>query len=420
MTQYRPLTRLEVGLVFGGDTTQQHVGDMLRTSDGSIYFQYSAEFLATYLPLSPIALKQQPTAQGPGPQIFSGLYGVFADSLPDGWGLLLMSRTLRKAGIDYSSISPLDRLAFVGRSGMGALIYHPSYADSAFTHIEGHVDLLQVARDSRDIIAGAGTDLFPLLAQLGGTAGGARPKVLVGIGTDDKLGLVMAGADELPSGYEHWIVKFRGKDERPDAGIVEWAYAQTAARIGLTMSATRLFSGGDAPWFGTKRFDRLDGGRRLHLHTLAGLLHADFRAPSVDYEILLQAVLKLTRRQDDLESAYRLAVFNVTFHNRDDHAKNFSFVLDQNGSWRFAPAYDLTFNRGPGGEHSTAVAGEGKNPGLDDLLRLAVTVGIRDSQARKIIEEVESGRNILLDLLKQHGVKKHPVQEVLSRAKRHR
>ena len=162
-------------------------------------------------------------------------------------------------------------------------------------------------------------------------------------------------------------------------------------------------------WFGSKRFDRGDNGERFHIHSLAGMLHADFRLPSLDYETILKATLVITKDHRELHRAFRLAVFNVIYHNRDDHAKNFSFLMDHKGNWTLSQAYDITFSLGFGGEHSTSILGEGRNPHTSHLLRLAEAVGISLKDAKNIIAEIESGKTKLKELLDEHEIKDHPV-----------
>jgi serine/threonine-protein kinase HipA len=158
-------------------------------------------------------------------------------------------------------------------------------------------------------------------------------------------------------------------------------------------------------WFGTKRFDRGPNNSRLHSHTVAGLTHANFRLPSIDYEDILKITAILTKSEDCILSAFRLAAFNVIFHNRDDHAKNFSFIMNPQGVWRFAPAYDLTFCAGPGGEHMTAVLGEGKHPTRKSLLDLANKSHIKAKTASEIVDQVESGIMFMKDLMVQYQIK---------------
>ena len=201
---------------------------------------------------------------------------------------------------------------------------------------------------------------------LGGSPHGARPKVLVN--GDAVSGAV--SANPLAAGTP-WLVKFPGQGENPEVCAIEALYASLAADCGIQVPATRYFGIGDAlSAFGTERFDR-QGGLRVPTHTLAGLLHADFRLPSVDATTFLRGTRFLTRDEREVRQAYLRCVFNVAFHNRDDHAKNVSFCLTQDGHWTLSPAYDLTFSHGPGGEHQMDVCGEGMHPGRTHLLRLA-------------------------------------------------
>jgi serine/threonine-protein kinase HipA len=183
-------------------------------------------------------------------------------------------------------------------------------------------------------------------------------------------------------------VKFHARKDASDDGRIEYAYSGMARAAGIHMQPTRLFKTreGDA-FFGVKRFDR-DGNRRQHMHTFGNLIHANFRIPSCDYEMLLRVTGILTKNAADVVSAFRLMVFNILAHNRDDHVKNFAFQLSREGDWNLAPAYDLTFTHGPGGEHSMSVAGEGRTPSLQHVLRIASGAGIEKSLARQIIHEV--------------------------------
>lgn len=403
------IRRLKVGLAFQKDTSIP-VGEMLRAENGVIYFQFNSKFLQSGPSLSPIKLKGVPEPQTPPvteASLFDGLFGVFADSLPDGWGLLMMSRAMKKSGMDFASWSALDRLSFVGKYGMGALVYEPVSENQH--EVQGAIDLSQMAAEVDRVLEGKSEDVLAELLVLGGSPGGARPKVLIGVEKNVKNPNIVAGVDELPDDFEHWIVKFKGKDERPDAGIIEYIYSLTAQKVGLQMPETRLFSDKNGhQWFGVKRFDRSINNRRVHMLSAAGLVHANFRLPALDYEDLLKITRALTRREDDLLAMFRLAVFNVVFHNRDDHAKNFAFLMSESGEWRLAPAYDLCWSAGPGGEHTTAVLGEGRAPDVKHLLELAQKQGLKKRFVQEIVHEVEGGKAIMMDLFRQYQVNAHP------------
>ncbi len=408
------IRRLKLGLDFrGGDPLP--VGEMLVAQNGVIYLQLAPSFLELQMALSPFKVKAISEPQTPSlaeASLFDGLFGVCGDSLPDGWGLLMMSRGMRKAGLDFSASHALDKLAFVGNRGMGALVYEPA-TENQFTRHHS-IDLAALGAEADRVLQGKSEDILSELMALGVSPGGARPKVLVGVEKNQKDPLLVSGVDQLPANYEHWIIKFKGKDESPDAGIVEYIYSKTAAQVGISIPETKIFTDNlKQNWFGVKRFDRAPGNRRLHMHSVAGLLHANFRLPTLDYEDLLKLTSAITRREDDLHSMFRIAVFNILFHNRDDHSKNFSFLMSESGEWRLAPAYDLTWSRGPGGEHTTAVLGEGKTPTKSHLIALAERRGIDRGTAQKIISQVEAGKQVMLDLLRQHGIKSHPVLESL-------
>lgn len=354
-----------VYVYYHGSLEKQLMGRLL-LKNRQIFFQYDAAFIKTGLELSPFKLPLKAGVIESSDRTFEGLFGVFNDSLPDGWGRLLLDRKLMNAGLNPGTLSPLDRLCFVGTSGMGALSYEPENP-SAISHITNDLDEIdseiQATLDEND------TYVDDLLV-LGGSSAGARPKVLLHID----------GAD--------WLIKFRSQLDPKDISAIEYAYHLMAIDAGLIVPEARLFpSRKGLGFFGVKRFDR-NADNHIHMHTIAGLLHADHREPSLDYESIMKATLYLTKDIRQCEIQFRNAVFNVLSHNRDDHSKNFSFLMDAQGNWTVSPAYDLTFSSGPSGEHSTMIMGEGKNPTKAHLLKLAGTVGIKQDKALEIIDQV--------------------------------
>lgn len=350
-------------------------------SGNTVYFEYAPEFLSSPLWLSPFKLPPEPGLFEHKDRSFGPLFGLFDDSLPDGWGLMLMDRFFRKKGAHPDRISVLDRLAFLGNTTMGALTYEP-----ALPHEQEHTenfDLHLLAEQSRQIFEGRTDTVLPQLMRAGGSPGGARPKILAGINGDR----IISGETDLPDGFQHWIIKFNAGNDLPGAGAVEYAYSLMARAAGIDMPETRIFSttSGDR-FFGIKRFDRADN-QRYHVHTLGNLLHINFRIPSFDYGDFLKVVKVLTRNHEDLLRGFTRMIFNVLSNNRDDHVKNFAFMMDRNDTWTLTPAYDLTFSPGPGGEHSMTLAGEGRTPGKKEIRQLGRQAGLSDNEMTQCLEQ---------------------------------
>jgi len=379
------MRKLEVRLDWGDE--QVLVGT-LAEQERVLYFEYDSAFIAKPLPISPFKLPVRPGVFEHREREFGDVFGVFNDSLPDGWGLLLMDREFRKRGHDPAGLSVLDRLAYIGTRGMGALTYHPPAA----TDDEGElpIDLDELARQAERVLEGSAEEILPALRIAGGSPGGARPKVLVGVGEDGHL---ISGTSDLPEGYRHFIVKFPAGEDVPDIGAVEAAYALMAREAGIDVPTTGLFETADGGrYFGAERFDR-QGILRVHMHTLSGLFHASHRVPSMEYEGLLKATMVLTKDYRQMEEAFRRMAFNVFAHNRDDHVKNFSYLMDRSGEWRFAPAYDIVFSQGPRGEHTMAVAGEAARPTERDMLRVAEDCDVDLRRAWEIMREIREAVN---------------------------
>ncbi len=354
----------------------------LAERDGRIYFEYDPGFLARPLPLSPFKLPPEPGLHEHKDRDFGPIFGLFDDSLPDGWGLLLMDRYMRKMGIAVEGISVLDRLSFLGSDTMGALIYRPAMDREMGKR--SIFDLHDLFRQSRRVFSGESDLVLPELMRAGGSPGGARPKVLVGV-RENKM---VSGENALPPGYDHWIIKFPGHRAFPDEGQVEFAYSLMAKAANIRMTETRIFEAGEGDrFFGIRRFDR-DDNQRFHIHTLGNMLHANFRLPSLDYVDFLKVVMMLTRNHEDLLRGFTQMVFNVMANNRDDHVKNFSFIMDGNGDWSLSPAYDLMFSHGMGGEHTMALMGEGRSPGRKEIRKIGKTVGLKASEIDAVIDRV--------------------------------
>ena len=362
----------------------QLVGHLLE-ADRQIFFEYAPTFLATGLELSPFKLPLRSGVFQQGVPEFLGLPGLFFDSVPDGWGLLLMHRKLRERGNDPERVSPLSMLRYLGDRPMGALTYHPVDGPDASTAME--VDLESLSREAQAVIEGSADVVLPELEMAGGSPGGARPKVVVAIGPGHKM---VAGSGAAPRGYEHWLVKFSSKADNPDSAELEETYARLASKAGITMPETHLYNvGKKASAFAVKRFDRI-GHQRIHIHTLGGLLHANHRTPSLDYRSYLQATQALTRQHPEVLEAFRRMTFNALACNRDDHVRNFAFQMSDSGEWSLSPAYDLTFTEGIRGHHTMSFLGETSRPSRFILRNLASEMSISTKQADSQIDQVES------------------------------
>ncbi|WP_312171868.1 type II toxin-antitoxin system HipA family toxin [Chryseobacterium sp.] len=392
------IKEIKVGLNFGSGI--QPVG-RLAIRDGIIYFQYDEEFLQTNLEISPIKFPLQRDVIELPRDPFEGLAGVFNDSLPDGWGRLLFDRMLRSEGISSSDISPLDRLAYVGLHGMGALIYEPDQSPDISNEM---IDLDVLATQTEDVLQGDSEEVIAELLALNGSSAGARPKALIGVDAERKN--ISYGANLLGDDFEPWMVKFPNSLDGKDSGAIEYVYALMAVDAGINMPEVHLFpSQKGNGYFAVKRFDR-EGNKRLHMHTVSGLVHSNFRFPSLDYEDLLSLTGVLTKDIREVEKMFRLAVFNVMAHNRDDHAKNFSFVMNEFGEWKLSPAYDLTFSSGPGGEQSTMVMGEGRNITVKHLTKLGREAKLSKEFIENVIEQTTSALRKWSNLSEDFGVSK--------------
>lgn len=337
--------------VYFGD---RKVGTMALTPDRYAVFQYSKEWLGSGFAVSPISLPLKDGLFYPKNDYFDGLFGVFDDSLPDGWGRLLTDRKLIRHGIDPGSITVLHRLALIGADGKGALSYRPAFV---LENEVARLGLDEIAAECQQLLDSRDPDDLDELYRLGGSSGGTRPKILIRENAED------------------WIVKFpSGRYDPPDAGLREYRYMLCAKRCGIEVPGVKLFpSESCSGYFGVRRFDRetVNGKTvRKHMISAAGLLEVSYRIPALDYITLMQLTLYLTHDFSELEKMYRLMCFNVFAHNRDDHAKNFSYLFE-NGKWRLSLAYDLTYSNSAYGEHATSINGNGRDPAPSDLYAVA-------------------------------------------------
>lgn len=359
------------------------VGTLSLTPDDKLCaFEYDKGWLVDGFSISPLEL---PLRQGlfiAKPQPFYGNFGIFEDSLPDGYGRYLLHKALLREGINDFDLSSLDRLSIVGSSGMGALTYHPETNVRQEDRISDF-DLLQqkaleVLKEQQDHDAG-------LLLYHSGNSGGARPKAI--FHDDDG----------------HWLVKFRHTYDPKDIGLQEYHYNEVARKCGINVPEFKLVNG---RYFATRRFDISADGQRIHTATAGGLLCLSLSNPVLDYSNLMALTGYLTQSAREVEEMFRRMVFNYLTDNKDDHCKNFSFYVseEQTGRyvWHLAPAYDLTLcTEGYNGEHATSVNGTG-NPTLTDMIAIGTKFKMKEQRCHEIFEDVKA---VCGDLLL------HPIKE---------
>ena len=345
------------------------VGTLAKTPERVVAFEYDSDWLNNGFSISPFSLPLIKKVFIPKYEPFNGLFGVFNDSLPDGWGRLLVDRLFLKNKINPAEIDNLNRLAVVQECGMGALTYKPEHKFETQNNIY-NFDIL--AQECSKILESKNSENLDELFRLGGSSGGARPKILTSINNED------------------WIIKFPSSTDPKNIGEKEYQYSLCAKNCGIIMTETKLFpSKICSGFFGIKRFDRKNN-KKVHMLSVSGLLETSHRLPNLDYNLLMKLTLELTRNYEDIEQLFRLMCFNVFAHNRDDHSKNFSFLYDDNKKeWHLSPAYDLTFSSSFNDEHATTINGEGKNPTFDDILAVAQNIGLNKKTAKDIALDIQ-------------------------------
>lgn len=406
------MNRLEVRLRFAAGE-EIPVGT-LALRDRDVLFQYAEGFPERGLDLSPFHLPLQSGVQAYDGKGDMELFGVFEDAMPDHWGRRLLDTHFQR----HHARKPtaLERLSLVGTRGMGALTFHPPEETKHPTVDELRLESLgeDIWRFDEEELA----DALPELRRLGGSSGGARPKALVGLPVEENpRGPVLPGDGDLPPTHAHWLVKFNSRSDAKEAGPLEFVYAQMARAAGAEMPEHRLLSTRLGSFFAARRFDRPAPGRRLHLHSAAGLLHADFRTPGEEAELLFRLTRALTRDYAQTRELFRRICLNVLACNRDDHLKNFAFLMDERGTWRLSPFYDFTHNPGPNGWHTLSIAGEGQHPRRSHLLKLAEQADLRARDAREILEQVRGAVADFGALAKAAGVSRpsiHRMQRIFN------
>lgn len=403
---WKPITRLDVYYQDDGEAVK--VGGLASDRRGTVHFQYDAGWTETGKELSPIQLPIKigsAVVPAPDRRRLHGLHGLFADSLPDRWGMRVLDIALRRHDIDPQRAGSLDRLAYLGSRTMGALTFRPatewpaqaaraasldSLAAQAELVYEGKVDAeLRTDRTERDGVVPA--PAIDALERAAGTAGGAQPKVLVATSPD---GTSLVSGGDAPPGYTAYLLKFTPRRDglglRTDCGQIEQAYARMAHDVGIDISPMRLFPTADGRWhFAAERFDRTRAGGRRHVHTLGGLLGRE-AGDDGDYDELLRLTRALTGDMRALEEVLRRLCFNLAVLNDDDHLKNVALLLDPAEGWQLAPAYDLTFAPARQGERGMSVSGLEGETTWATVEALAARHSVRGARVRELRAEVEA------------------------------
>ena len=374
-------------------------------------FEYSPEFIASGLELSPLTMPLSNTVYR-FPELsretFHGLPGLLADSLPDRFGNALIDAWLALQGRSPASFGPIDRLCYIGSRGMGALEFRPVLGPRARksekVHLEALVELAsEVLKHRHDLQAsfapGSVHEGLAEILRVGTSAGGARPKALIAWNPDTNE--VRSGQVQAPEGFSYWLLKFDGVDGAGDRGLkdpkgytrAEYAYSLMARAAGIEMTECRLLEEGPRKHFMTKRFDRTADGEKIHVQTLGALAHLDYNQPRANsYEQAFQVLRELGFAAASREALYRRCAFNLIARNQDDHVKNIAFLMDRQGRWSLSPAYDLSYANVPGNRwmsaHQMSVNGKFDGFTEKDLLALADTASLAASTATSIIKEV--------------------------------
>ncbi len=375
---------------------------------GYARFQYTADFVRSGLEVAPsmMPLDEKRIYFFPelGNKTYFGLPGLLADSLPDRFGNALIDIWLARQNRDKDGFSPIERLCYMGSRGMGALEFKPSRGPRPRKSIPIEVDeLTQIASEVLRQREGLAVNLskeeekaLTTIIRVGTSAGGARAKAL--IAWDPRSGEVRSGQVPVPPGFEPWLLKFDGLDEDafgdPEGyGRIEYAYYRMATKAGIEMMPCRLLEEGDRGHFMTRRFDRAESGDKVHVQSLCALMHYDYNVPrQYGYEDAMAAALALNLGHPELQEIYRRMVFNVLARNQDDHTKNIEFIMDRQGLWSLAPAYDMTWSYRDDspwvGRHQMLINGKSDHFTAADLLEVAHRYGVK--KASSILEEVHS------------------------------
>ena len=341
-------------------------------------------------------------------QTFHGLPGLLADSLPDRFGTALIDAWLARQGRDPGDFNPVERLAYVGRRGMGALEFLPARGPADRSAAVDVAALVELASDVLSNRTALGGSLAPAgreralqdILRVGTSAGGARAKAV--IAWNPETHEVRSGQVKAGDGFSHWLLKFDGVAGNRDReledpkgyGLIEYAYHGMARAAGIRMIECRILHENDRHHFMTRRFDRTDTGGKIHMQSLGALAHYDFNQPGAhSYEQALRVIDRLGLGKDAAEEQFRRLAFNIVARNQDDHVKNIAFLMDRSGRWRLSPAFDVTYSYNPQGRWTGAhqMTLNGKRDGFEagDFVACARNASLKRGRAAAILREVQ-------------------------------
>ena len=397
-------------------------------------FQYDPDFHSGFVEVAPqvMPVRDAPyTFPALNPDTFHGLPGLLADALPDRYGNNLIDVWLAQTGRRPEDFSPVDRLCYVGRRGVGALEFEPALVRSrkrSRIDFDALVDLAgRALRDRQQLVGQLGTDrdreALEQILSVGTSAGGARAKAV--LAWNPETGEFRSGQIDAGDGFENWLLKFdgvSGSQERelidPQGyGRIEYAYHLMARAAGIRMSDCRLHHENGRSHFMTRRFDRTPDGDKLHMQSLGGMCHFDFRAPgNYSHEQAIQTIRQLGMGGAAVTEQFHRTIFNVAARNQDDHVKNIAFLMDRNGEWRLSPAYDVTYSYRPSGtwtrNHQMSLAGKVNDFTHDDLLTFANTSGVSHYEAQRVMGKVFAAVGRWREFANAAGVSEHDTSRI--------
>jgi serine/threonine-protein kinase HipA len=420
---YKPVHAIEV-LIWGKTVGAVALDPKL----GYYVFEYDPRFVTSGIELAPLTMPltgaREPFVFADLPELtFKRLPAMLADALPDDFGNSLIDAWMAGRGVAKSQITSLDRLAYMGKRGMGALEFKPARSPASINSTT--IKLSRLIESARSAVRGEiSSDRLAKAAlaqiiQVGTSAGGARAKAAVAWNpTTDEI---RSGQFDVAPGFEHWLLKFDGMGAdrelggSMDYGRIEYAYSLMAVAAGITMSRSRLLEEEGRAHFMTLRFDR-DGNRKHHLQTLCAMAHLDYKQKgSHDYNQLFLTIKRVMPGYQTLAEAFRRMAFNVMAANCDDHTKNFSFILREEGQWELSPAYDITHAHNPRGEwthqHLMAVNGKFSDISRSDLLAVADRFGM--GTAPQVLKQVGEAVSAWPDFAAQAGVGPSEIRRIL-------